>query len=95
MATSATSAPNPHATAPAANPPSTQPPSPMAEGKKKEIYTYEAPYLLYGMNWSVRDDPRKKFRLALGSFIEEYNNKVEVLLLIFSQLGHHLICIYF
>ena len=27
------------------------------------------------MNWSIRPD--KKFRLALGSFVEEYNNKVE------------------
>ena len=26
------------------------------------------------MNWSVRPD--KKFRLAIGSFVEEYNNKV-------------------
>jgi len=45
-------------------------------GDKKEIYTYEAPWLIYGMNWSVRPD--KKFRLAIGSFVEEYNNKVEV-----------------
>lgn len=44
---------------------------------KKEIYTYEAPWLIYGMNWSVRQD--KKFRLAIGSFIEDYNNKVEVI----------------
>ena len=42
---------------------------------KKEIYTYKAPWLIYGMNWSVRQD--KKFRLAIGSFIEQYNNKVE------------------
>jgi len=28
------------------------------------------------MNWSIRPD--KKFRLAVGSFIEEYNNKVQV-----------------
>jgi len=44
--------------------------------EKKEIYTYEAPWLVYGMNWSVRED--KKFRLAIGSFVEEYNNKVEI-----------------
>lgn len=44
--------------------------------EKKEIYTYEAPWLIYGMNWSVRPDQR--FRLALGSFVEDYNNKVEV-----------------
>ena len=42
--------------------------------KRKEIYKYEAPWTVYSMNWSVRRD--KKFRLALGSFIEEYTNKV-------------------
>jgi len=42
--------------------------------KRKEIYKYNAPWTVYGMNWSVRPD--KKFRLALGSFIEEYSNKV-------------------
>eukprot|EP00741_Cyanophora_paradoxa_P018378 tig00000204_g17745.t1 len=47
------------------------------EAKKKEIYTYEAQWPIYGMNWSVRPD--QKFRLALGSFIEEYSNKVEII----------------
>ena len=45
-------------------------------GKRKEIYKYEAPWTVYAMNWSVRPD--KRFRLALGSFVEEYNNKVTV-----------------
>ena len=44
-------------------------------GKRKEIYKYEAPWTVYSMNWSVRPD--RRFRLALGSFIEEYNNKVK------------------
>jgi len=43
-------------------------------GKRKEIYKYEAPWTVYSMNWSIRPD--KRFRLALGSFMEEYNNKV-------------------
>jgi hypothetical protein len=47
-------------------------------GEKKEIYAYEAPWLIYGMNWSVRPD--KRFRLAIGSFVEEYTNKVRALL---------------
>ena len=46
-------------------------------GKRKEIYKYEAPWTVYSMNWSVRPD--KRFRLALGSFMEEYNNKVSYL----------------
>ncbi|XP_037556732.1 DDB1- and CUL4-associated factor 7 [Dermacentor silvarum] len=44
--------------------------------KRKEIYKYEAPWTVYSMNWSVRPD--RRFRLALGSFIEEYNNKVQL-----------------
>ncbi|XP_017482468.1 PREDICTED: DDB1- and CUL4-associated factor 7-like [Rhagoletis zephyria] len=47
--------------------------------KRKEIYKYEAPWEVYSMNWSVRRD--KKFRLALGSFIEEYTNKVQIVTL--------------
>ena len=43
--------------------------------KRKEIYKYEAPWCVYSMNWSIRPD--KRFRLALGSFVEEYNNKVD------------------
>jgi WD repeat-containing protein 68 len=46
------------------------------ETRKKEIHTYEAPWDLYGMSWSIRPD--QKFRLALGSFIEEYRNKVMI-----------------
>ncbi|KAK1881527.1 DDB1- and CUL4-associated factor 7 [Dissostichus eleginoides] len=46
-------------------------------GKRKEIYKYEAPWTVYAMNWSVRPD--KRFRLALGSFVEEYNNKVIII----------------
>ena len=46
-------------------------------GKRKEIYKYDAPWTVFSMNWSVRPD--KKFRLALGSFVEEYNNKVRFL----------------
>lgn len=41
--------------------------------KRKEIYKYTAPWTVYSMNWSIRPD--KRFRLALGSFVEEYNNK--------------------
>jgi len=48
----------------------------MADLRKKEIYTYQAPWTIYGMNWTVRAD--QKFRLALGSFMEDYTNKVEI-----------------
>lgn len=45
------------------------------QSMKKEIYTYEAPWLIYSMSWSVRPD---YFRLALGSFSEDYTNKVQI-----------------
>ncbi len=45
----------------------------LGDAKKKEIYKYVAPWTVYGMNWSVRQD--KRFRLAVGSFIEDYKNK--------------------
>ena len=62
-----------------------------ASGKRKEIYKYDAPWTIYGMNWSVRPD--KRFRLALGSFVEEYNNKVwyTTNLCLFYKLYFHLI----
>jgi WD repeat-containing protein 68 len=47
-------------------------------GKRKEIYRYDSPHVLYAASWSYHPDPAKKFRLAVGSFIEEYNNKVAI-----------------
>ena len=48
--------------------------SPPRDGKKKEIYKYVAPWTVFAMNWSMRLD--KRWRLAIGSFIEDYTNKV-------------------
>lgn len=47
------------------------------------IHEYEAPWTIYGMHWSLK--PETKFRLALGSFIEEYNNKVQIVSLDISN----------
>ncbi len=47
-----------------------------SSAKRKEIYRYQAPWPIFSMNWSVT--PTKRFRLAIGSFIEEYNNKVRL-----------------
>jgi len=46
------------------------------ERRRKEIYTFQAPWLIYASNWSVRLD--QKFRLALGSILEDYTNKIEI-----------------
>lgn len=56
----------------------------MSHGKRKEIYKYEAPWTVFAMSWSVRPD--RRFRLALGSFVEEYNNKVSAFSL--TTLSH-------
>jgi WD repeat-containing protein 68 len=53
--------------------------------KRKEIYKYEAPWMVYAMNWSIRPD--KRFRLALGSFVEEYNNKVKIFIQRFENFN--------
>ena len=45
---------------------------------KKEMYEYKAPWPVYGLDWSKRPG-EKAFRLALGSFIEEFSNKVRCL----------------
>jgi len=47
--------------------------------KRKEIYRYPAPFDLYAMGWSCKTEPQFKFRLAIGSFIEEYNNKISII----------------
>ena len=57
--------------------------------KRKEIYRYTAPWTIYGMNWSVRHD--KRFRLAIGSFMEDYCNKVRMKFLQ-SHNTHQLKC---
>lgn len=44
--------------------------------KKKEIYNYEAPWTIYSMAWRRR--PEGKFQLAIGSFIEEYVNQIQI-----------------
>jgi WD repeat-containing protein 68 len=47
-----------------------QPPS-------KEIYQYDAPWLTYALDWCKTPIEQKSFRLAVGSFIEDSNNKVK------------------
>lgn len=34
--------------------------------------------VVFAMAWNQREDMVNKFRLAIGSYIEEYNNKVQV-----------------
>jgi len=41
------------------------------------IYTYKTDWPNYSISWSSRND--KRFRLAVGSFLEEYSNKVQII----------------
>ncbi|KAF0978559.1 hypothetical protein FDP41_002379 [Naegleria fowleri] len=49
----------------------------LSSSSQKEIYTYHADWMIYSTSWSVRRD--YPFRLAIGSFIEEYRNKVDII----------------
>jgi hypothetical protein len=44
----------------------------------KEIYTYQAPWDVYALAVSKRSGSRYEHRYAVGSYVEEYNNKVQV-----------------
>ncbi|XP_004303529.1 PREDICTED: WD repeat-containing protein LWD1-like [Fragaria vesca subsp. vesca] len=44
--------------------------------KKPGVYTYVSQWPIYSLAWSARHD--KPSRLAIGSFIEDYSNKVEL-----------------
>lgn len=46
---------------------------------RKEIYTYKAPWTVFSLAWSNRIEPNSQFRLAIGSYIEQYNNTVQIL----------------
>ncbi|CAE7532128.1 wdr68, partial [Symbiodinium microadriaticum] len=50
----------------------------VVETKRKEIYTYVAPWTTYALGWSRRGT-ENDFRLAVGSFKEEYSNQLQVI----------------
>ncbi|EIE77794.1 hypothetical protein RO3G_02498 [Rhizopus delemar RA 99-880] len=45
----------------------------------KEIYQYDAPWSIYALDWCKTPIEQKSFRLAIGSFIEDSNNKLQVI----------------
>ncbi|CAJ0833024.1 2576_t:CDS:2 [Entrophospora sp. SA101] len=53
--------------------------------KKKEMYEYKAPWTVYGLDWSNKPG-EKAFQLALGSLIEGYPNKLQIITL--AELAH-------
>lgn len=45
--------------------------------KESQVYTYNAPWTIYSMGFSSRPD--HKYRMAIGSFLEDIDNKVEII----------------
>ena len=45
--------------------------------KRKEIYTYNAPWTTYTMAWCR--SPERKCQMAVGSYIEEYSNQFQII----------------
>ncbi|KAG0236536.1 WD40-repeat-containing domain protein [Mortierella sp. GBAus27b] len=48
---------------------------------RKEILSYSAPWPVYGLDWSNQPTEREALRLAVGSFIEDGSNKIQVITL--------------
>ena len=50
-----------------------------APSAQKEMYTYKASWQTHSFNFSNRfKAPKHEFRVALGSFIEDYANRIHV-----------------
>ncbi|KAJ5073095.1 wd repeat containing protein [Anaeramoeba ignava] len=43
---------------------------------KKDVYTFESNWNTFSLSWALR--PENPFRFAVGSFIEKYKNKVQI-----------------
>lgn len=49
----------------------------MQDMASKPRMIYHAPWAVYAMDWSNKPD--RPYRLAIGSFVEEYKNKMQIL----------------
>ena len=47
--------------------------------KKKEIYTYRSPWTAYTMSWCGRQEEHNKFKIAIGSYKEQYSNHLSII----------------
>lgn len=47
--------------------------------KEAEIHTYRAPWTVYGLAWCQRKGGKEAYRLAIGSFIEDFTNVVQII----------------
>ncbi|KAI9300273.1 WD40-repeat-containing domain protein [Cunninghamella echinulata] len=44
----------------------------------KKVYQYDAPWPVYALDWSKAPTEKEGYRLAIGSFMEEHTNKLQV-----------------
>ncbi|CAO3630632.1 unnamed protein product [Cunninghamella blakesleeana] len=44
----------------------------------KKVYQYDAPWPIYALDWCKAPTEKEGYRLALGSFMEEHTNKLQV-----------------
>ncbi|KAI8987816.1 WD40-repeat-containing domain protein [Mycotypha africana] len=51
----------------------------MSNITSKEIYQYDAPWATYALDWCTSPSEKKNFRLAIGSFIEDSSNKLQII----------------
>ena len=65
--------------------------APRSNRRDKQVYTYDAKWDIYALNWSNRAGDEYAFRFAIGSFIEEYRNKIKVSL-VFALIRCRLSC---
>lgn len=56
-------------------------------GGDKEIYTYDTPWTAYAMAWCRRQSEDAKFKMAIGSYKEEYSNQLHIIQLVREQSG--------
>ncbi|KAF9284788.1 ddb1 and cul4 associated factor 7 [Mortierella alpina] len=55
--------------------------APSSRQARKEILNYSAPWPVYGLDWSNQPTEREALRLAVGSFIEDGSNKIQIITL--------------
>ncbi|XP_077248362.1 transducin/WD40 repeat-like superfamily protein [Tasmannia lanceolata] len=58
---------------------STQESHPKTSTNNNNIFTYDSPFPIYAVAFSSSTETPKTHRLAVGSFLEEYTNKVDIL----------------
>ena len=49
----------------------------MLDRKESQVYTYTAPWTIYSLGFSCRPD--QKYRIGIGSFLEDIENKIEII----------------